>query len=537
MSNAIDQFVSVSSNPYGGTQDANELIVRALAFEQSWYDDQGKRVQPDRNAALGVSGLHSQLQSSLHIGLSTPSDSSVNIKDLLLNAQALYRTEEFDLYLAENSGMEEVFVVDHKHPQKRWQVIRTSNLHGLSQLLNILPLGLIQMNNLWQANFVNAQATALTGLQTDELQDRGWMSLFSSEQLSEVRRHFAADFDYVDSFTLTLSYKSPLGRHRVFKAVFSVQGFASHAVRNYVLLLVDVTSEEMVSEQLRHVALHDGMTGLMNRVAFIEHLHAMPVEQLEKGLMVFLDVNNFKFINDHHGHTAGDETLKIIGRRLRKAMRPGDLLSRFGGDEFVLFFEGVESQINASIIAHKLDYIANGPVGIADLQIEVTVSAGFALGSAIPFNSIENTSSESLVEAMLSAADSAMYRAKNNSSAGFFIFDQSLEQERKRRDEQLIELNRLTAESAFDYWFQPIVQDNQLVSVEVLARPQGMVSHLNVLEFFDTARRSRYKSRLFEDLTWGGLQKYQLLRDQWLEFGISSPVPKLNINMDMLQLD
>ncbi len=156
---------------------------------------------------------------------------------------------------------------------------------------------------------------------------------------------------------------------------------------------------------LAHQALHDPLTTLPNRALFVDRLTVALDRSRRTGTPVavlFLDVDNFKQINDSMGHAAGDLLLTVLGQRFVDMLRPMDTVARFGGDEFTFLFEELDSQREAILIAERINRSASRPVTLGGSETSVTVSTGiaFVTGPAVDPDSV------------LRDADAAMYRAK-----------------------------------------------------------------------------------------------------------------------------
>ena len=155
-------------------------------------------------------------------------------------------------------------------------------------------------------------------------------------------------------------------------------------------------------ERMRHEAVHDPLTGLANRTLLRDRLeHALARSQREEERatgVLFVDLDNFKQVNDAYGHAAGDAVLVELGRRLRAAVRPADTVARLGGDEFVVVCEEVDAEDVLSLGRRLLTAISE-PLAVAGIQYELTASIGIALGRTDP-------------DALLGDADAAVYQAK-----------------------------------------------------------------------------------------------------------------------------
>ena len=155
-------------------------------------------------------------------------------------------------------------------------------------------------------------------------------------------------------------------------------------------------------ERMRHEAVHDPLTGLANRTLLRDRLeHALARSQREEERatgVLFVDLDNFKQVNDAYGHAAGDAVLVELGRRLRTAVRPADTVARLGGDEFVVVCEEVDAE-DVLALGRRLLAAISEPLEVAGIEYELTASIGIALGRTDP-------------DALLGDADAAVYQAK-----------------------------------------------------------------------------------------------------------------------------
>jgi diguanylate cyclase (GGDEF)-like protein len=155
------------------------------------------------------------------------------------------------------------------------------------------------------------------------------------------------------------------------------------------------------TERMREEALHDPLTGLANRTLLRDHLELALARSRRAGdatAVLFVDLDNFKRVNDTQGHAAGDAALVEIGRRLRMAVRPGDTVARFGGDEFVVVCEHVDGS-SALAIARRVEAAIRQPLAAGNTEHELSASVGIGLGRGDP-------------DALIASADAAGYRAK-----------------------------------------------------------------------------------------------------------------------------
>lgn len=166
----------------------------------------------------------------------------------------------------------------------------------------------------------------------------------------------------------------------------------------------------------RHMALHDELTTLPNRSLFRLRMNEALVDadpQRRALSIVYIDLDGFKSVNDVHGHDAGDELLRIVAARLRRAVRADDLVSRFGGDEFACLLVGVPGREHLGRLACKLFQAVSAPFKIGEIRLTVRPSIGIAV---CPMDGVTT-------DALLRNADAAMYRAKRQQT-GYAFFDQ-----------------------------------------------------------------------------------------------------------------
>ena len=245
-----------------------------------------------------------------------------------------------------------------------------------------------------------------------------------------------------------------------------VMGSAA-AVAGAVIVFRDTSERKAFEAQLTRHAFQDALTGLANRRLLLDHLDHALLQANRTGTTVallFCDIDRFKVVNDNLGHQLGDELLRVIAERLRRAVRPGDTLSRFGGDEFVVLLEGVASPDEAGEVASAILESLRDPITLRDgHEVAATVSIGIALSQ-------EDTSRDDLLQ----NADMAMYRAKERGRGGqFTIFD---------IDRVVVSsLNPLDLDTALrhvvdrgeiEVHYQPLVSlsDRRIVGAEALVR-------------------------------------------------------------------
>ena len=230
----------------------------------------------------------------------------------------------------------------------------------------------------------------------------------------------------------------------------------------------DITEQRTLTEELKHRALFDVLTNLPNRALFIDRLERTILRANRSGdyffAVLFMDIDRFKNINDSLGHTAGDELLVSIARRLELCLRPGDTVARLGGDEFTLLLEDINSPDEALRVIGRIQESLTLPCHIQGHPLVTTASIGIAFG----------TKEHERATDILRDADTAMYRAKARGKARYEIFDTSMHVHAIALLELESALRLAIAQDQLCLHYQPIwsASTNHIVGVEALVRWQ-----------------------------------------------------------------
>jgi diguanylate cyclase (GGDEF)-like protein len=230
-------------------------------------------------------------------------------------------------------------------------------------------------------------------------------------------------------------------------------------------LLVDTTEQKRLEAQLLHDTLHDPLTGLANRVLFREHADralARSRRRRSSVAVLFLDLDDFKVINDSLGHRAGDRLLIEVARRLSAALRTEDVAARQGGDEFTVLVERVASVGEAEALAERIAAELSRPIDLEGRRLVVRASIGIALAAGTEIGADD----------LLAHADAAMYAAKFQGKARHAVFDPSMRLQAQSRLELETALRTAIENEEFDIHYQPIVAlpSLRIVGFEALVR-------------------------------------------------------------------
>jgi len=296
---------------------------------------------------------------------------------------------------------------------------------------------------------------------------------------------------------------------------------------HYVGVASDITLVKEAQEKLDHLAHHDPLTALPNRLLFHDRLqHALQraARMGEKLALLFIDLDRFKNVNDTLGHHIGDELLKQVARCLSEKLREGDTLARLGGDEFIVLLENVDGEFGASLVADKLVTMFEQPFMVAGHELFVTCSVGISL---FPADATD-------LNMLIRNADVAMYQAKARGRNGYSFYAPSMTGEGVERLRLETFLRRSIEKEEIFLNFQPQVEidTGRLVGVEALVRwnhPElGLVPPVR---FIPLAEDTGFINQLGKWVLHESCR--QMVR--WQEAGLH--VPKIAVNLSARQFE
>ena len=218
-------------------------------------------------------------------------------------------------------------------------------------------------------------------------------------------------------------------------------------------------------QQLDHLAHHDHLTGLPNRLYLAAHLPDAIEEAKGKGTVLavlFLDLDRFKHVNDSRGHETGDKLLKTVAQRVRSTMRADDLVVRMGGDEFVVVMRGIKSTEQVNDAAARINRALSAPMVVDGRTLVTTVSIGVSL---YPYDGAD-------MGELLRHSDTAMYQAKDRGRNNYQLFSQSMDKRLKERIAIESSLRTALQSRQLDVHYQPIVdiESQRVIALEALLR-------------------------------------------------------------------
>jgi diguanylate cyclase (GGDEF)-like protein/PAS domain S-box-containing protein len=368
--------------------------------------------------------------------------------------------EETQAKLLEMAKRESTIAIEHavelKISEERFHSAFTNAAIGMTLV--------DQSGNILQ---VNQAACRLFGYEERELVGSALRALLPTEDVTLLLKDIAALHD---------GGKSPAQRelHCFNKAgdrlsvAFNVSYFqkAASYPADVIVQIQDISDRKKIEESLLHIAYHDALTGLPNRVYFRAQL-AKAIARLKRNpsaqfAVMFLDFDRFKSVNDSLGHSAGDQLLIAFSKRIQAALRPADMVARLGGDEFAVLVEDMQSNNSALELAKRLQEMFLEPFRTNDTDITSSASIGICYSAA----------RHETPDDVIRDADLAMYKAKASGKAQHAVFDLSLH-DRATADLQLEnELRRAIAVGELRLHYQPqhLFSDRSLYGYEALIR-------------------------------------------------------------------
>jgi diguanylate cyclase (GGDEF)-like protein/PAS domain S-box-containing protein len=370
---------------------------------------------------------------------------------------------------------------------------------------------------------VNDAFCSLVGLRAEQLLGTGWIDTIHEEDLDGVIEQVAAALDGDEVETKARLVRDD-GTVRMTVIRFA-HLFTPGVGAGFVGTIEDITDRLAFEAKLEHQANHDPLTGLPNRTLLAQYVSGRFQPGTGGLACLFLDLDNFKVVNDSLGHTAGDELLVEVAERLRATVRPGDMVARFGGDEFVVVCENVDEEAAVALAGRVSEALAR-PMRLGGVDIRPYASVGVTV----------QTSEHAAAEELIRDCDIAMYQAKAGGKGRITVLDQQARAEARDKLRLVAELRDAIERREITMMYQPIFSsvDGHPVAVESLARwehpERGSISPATFVPLAEESGLIYGLGLLVLDETCRQLAEWDHL------LGDAAP-PRANVNVSALQLD
>ena len=350
--------------------------------------------------------------------------------------------------------------------QRRIERERDQDRAFLNQIIDNVPV-MIAVKDATTRRFVlvNRAAEAMWGISRTEALGKSPKELFSQAQTEIIDRHddeaLRSDAPLVLDDHLNMA--RPGDQRTVTSKRLAIRD-SSGRPQFLVSVVEDVTERKRADERIAHQAHHDALTDLPNRVLFREHLEQSLkwVNRGERLAVLYLDLDQFKSVNDTLGHPVGDELLKAVAARLRGCLRETDIVARLGGDEFAIIQTAIASPMDVTDLVNRIYEVIRQPFEADGHQLVADTSVGIAIAP----------DDGSDPDQLLKNADLAMYRAKSDGRGTYRFFEQEMDALVKARRALEFDLREAIMCGGFELHYQPLsgLQEDKITGCEALLR-------------------------------------------------------------------
>jgi diguanylate cyclase (GGDEF)-like protein/PAS domain S-box-containing protein len=341
-----------------------------------------------------------------------------------------------------------------------------AKLQQAVQIIEHTMEGVLITDNQGLIDSVNPAFTEITGYSEQEVIFKHPRKLISNRHSTEFFDELWSEVNQTGSWRGEVWNQRKNGEiYPAWMTISCVEDEQGGGIEHYVIVFSDITSIKKTQSQLEHLAHHDSLTNLPNRLLFedrLEHAIAQAKRQKHQLAVLFLDLDRFKNINDSLGHAMGDELLKEVASRLQNILRDDDTAARLGGDEFTVLVENIDDPSQAAVVASKIQENFKAPFKIAGRELHITTSIGISI---YPEDGKD-------VADLTKNADAAMYQAKEQGRNSYRYYTSELTKTAFERLLLETELRSAIQQDQLLLYYQPQIslQNGEMTGAEALLR-------------------------------------------------------------------
>lgn len=346
------------------------------------------------------------------------------------------------------------------------------------KLSSASPAGIFQMDKNGAIVYANQKCMEIVEL-TSDIDINQWAKKIHTDDKKNLFITWQKMLDTGDDFKI--EFRFILKNNNIVSIISQAKALYNDGkIIGFVGSLLDISDLKVAQSKLEHMALYDPLTNIPNRLHFNNCLNIGVEKALQKNeniAVLFIDIDEFKRINDSLGHDVGDELLKTVAKRIQSSIRPTDIVARLGGDEFIVFISDLDNQDITDRIAHQLLKALRKPIKINQYDVHISVSIGISIGP--------NDGCDSKV--LMKNADLAMFQAKSLGKDNFQYFSHELNQKILHRISLEKDIRIALEKRELFLVYQPkfCIETNIFIGFEALlrcnSRARGFISPIELI--------------------------------------------------------